>query len=87
MFNKSTFSPLSEAPAGTADHRETLKKAKKGDPVTFTHHKHGEITGTYGGQKRLGAHSYTKVHAKGHGLFYLPHHTPIKHTPKEEPKK
>ena len=39
-----------------------LKKMKKGADVSFTHHNTGQkVTGTYGGLKRMGAHTYASV--------------------------
>ena len=82
-----TFAELSEALGGTEEARQKLKKAKKGDTMSFTHHKHGEVSGEYQGLKRLGAHSYASVSVKGKGKFYVPLHQVTHHPKPKEPAK
>ncbi len=51
-----------------------LKKKKKDDPISFTHHSTGQkITGRYGGAKRMGAFSYAVVHTDK-GSHWVPYH-------------
>lgn len=76
-----TYKDMVEEVNGTVSAREKLKKAKKGDTMSFTHHKHGEVSGEYHGVKRMGPHSYASVDVKGKGKFYVPLHQ-VTHHPK-----
>lgn len=76
-----TFKEMVEEVNGTVSAREKLKKAKKGDTMSFTHHKYGEVSGEYHGIKRMGPHSYASVEVKGKGKFYVPLHQ-VTHHPK-----
>lgn len=76
-----TYKDMVEEVNGTVSAREKLKKAKKGDTMSFTHHKHGEVSGQYHGTKRMGPHSYASVEVKGKGKFYVPLHQ-VTHHPK-----
>ena len=69
-----TFKELSEEISGVAAAKEKLKKVKKGENLSFTHHKHGELSGEYQGMKRMGGRSYAHVEVKKHGAFYVPPH-------------
>lgn len=69
-----TFKQLSEELSGVAAAKEKLKKVKSGETVSFTHHKHGELSGEYRGMKRMGGRSYAHVEVKKHGAFYVPPH-------------
>lgn len=69
-----TFKELSEEVGSVAAAKEKLKKMKAGDTVTFTHHKHGEVSGSYRGMKRMGGRSYAHVEHPKHGAFYVPPH-------------
>ena len=73
-----TFNQLSEEISGTAAATEKLKKAKKGASMSFTHHKHGELSGSYQGTKRMGGRSYAHIEVAKHGAFYVPPHQ-VKH--------
>lgn len=81
-----TFKEMLEEVSGTAAAKEKLKAAKKGDKMTFTHHKHGEVTGEYRGVKRMGGRSYAHVEAPGKGAFWVPPHQISQHHPKDEKK-
>lgn len=41
---------------------DRLKKVKKGSQVSFDHHKHGTVTGKFGGLKRMGGRTYADIH-------------------------
>lgn len=76
-----TFKEMNEEVSGTAAAREKLKAAKKGDELTFNHHKHGEVSGKYQGIKRMGGRAYAHVEHPKHGAFWVPPHHIQKHTP------
>lgn len=69
-----SFKQLSEELGGTAAAAQKLKKMKSGETVSFTHHKHGEVSGEYRGMKRMGGRSYAAVEHPKHGRFYVPPH-------------
>lgn len=69
-----TFEELNEEISSIAAAKDKLKSVKKGDTVSFTHHKHGEVSGTYQGMKRMGGRSYAHVEHPKHGAFYVPPH-------------
>lgn len=69
-----TFKELNEEISGVAAAKDKLKKIKSGETVTFTHHKHGEVSGEYRGMKRMGGRSYAHVENPKHGAFYVPPH-------------
>jgi hypothetical protein len=69
-----TFKELSEEISGTAAAKDKMKEKKKGDTLSFTHHKHGELSGKYQGMKRMGGRSYAHVEVAKHGAFYVPPH-------------
>ena len=69
-----SFKQLSEELGGTAAAAQKLKKMKSGETVSFTHHKHGEVSGSYQGMKRMGGRSYAAVEHPKHGRFYVPPH-------------
>lgn len=68
-----TFKELSEEISGTAA-KDKMKAHKMGDTLSFTHHKHGELSGKYQGMKRMGGRSYAHVEVAKHGAFYVPPH-------------
>jgi hypothetical protein len=68
-----TFKELREDVNSSAAAQASKKRAK-GATVSFDHHKHGNLSGTFNGVKRLGAHTYSHVEVKGKGAFYVPHH-------------
>lgn len=57
---------------------EAKQPTKQPVKVSFTHHKHGKLTGIYRGVGRMGGNTYSKVEVEGHGAFWVPHHD-IKH--------
>lgn len=69
-----TFKELNEEISGVAAAKDKLKSMSKGANVSFTHHKHGEVSGTYQGMKRMGGRSYAHVEHPKHGAFYVPPH-------------
>lgn len=69
-----TFNELQEEISGTAAATAKMKEKKKGDTLSFTHHKHGELSGEYKGMKRMGGRSYAHVEVAKHGAFYVPPH-------------
>ena len=69
-----TFKELTEEISGTAAAKDKLKGVKKGSPLSFTHHKHGELSGSYQGTKRMGGRSYAHIEVAKHGAFYVPPH-------------
>ena len=69
-----TFKELQEEISDTAAAKDKLKKVKKGATLSFTHHKHGELSGEYRGMKTMGGRSYAHVEVAKHGAFYVPPH-------------
>lgn len=69
-----TFKEIREQTSNVAAAKDKLKKVKKGDTVSFTHHKHGNVSGEYRGMKRMGPHTYASVEVKDKGKFYVPLH-------------
>lgn len=69
-----TFKEIREQTSNVAAAKDKLKKVAKGSTVSFTHHKHGQVSGTYKGMKQMGGRSYAHVEHPKHGAFYVPPH-------------
>ena len=69
-----TFKEIREQASNVAAATDKLKKVKKGATLSFTHHKHGDVSGEYRGMKRMGGRSYAHVEHPKHGAFYVPPH-------------
>ena len=51
---------------------ESSGDLKVGSEVSFNHHQHGKITGTYKGMRRMGGRSYAAIDHPVHGMTYTP---------------